>query len=159
MGLLGLVGKAVVGSAKLAGKAVAGSAKLAGKAVVGGAKLAGKGVKSVGSELGKEAKSFGKELAEGAKNKMHKIAEEKAKEIREDLFDEDDDVDIVPKKKVSAKQNTVALIESKKVEEKKKLEISYEEQIHALKEMGELLKEGLITQQEFDMKKKQLLGL
>ena len=129
---------------------------LMGKAVAGGAKLVGKGLKTVVAEIGKEAKYAGKELAKGTKNTVHKFVEGKTRELKEDLFEGDE---YETKHKRAPRQKKVALLESGKVEEKRKTGMSYEEQIHALRELGELFKEGLITQEEFNAKKKQLLEL
>ena len=152
MGLFGLMEKAAIGTVKLVGK---GATKLVGE----GAKLAGKGVKMAGSAIGKEAKSIGKDLAKSIKNKAHNSMEEVVAEIKEE-FDLEEDVKTSKKdKNKSLIQKETILIENKQSQNKKVLATSYEEQIHALKELNELLKEGIITQQEFDLKKKEILGI
>lgn len=128
---------------------------LMGKAAMGAVKLAGKGVKIAGTAIGKEAKSVGKDLAKGIKNKTHNYIDETVADIKEDLeLGEEINTTKPVKIQKKEKQKEVILIENKKAPS-----ISYEEQIHAIKELNELLKEGIITQHEFDLKKKEILGL
>lgn len=137
MGLFGFMGKVAVGAAKLAEK----GANLAEK----GIKLAEKGVKMAGS-INKESKNKENDFKKEKKDKTKDI--EVVEKDREESITETSAKDI---------KSQVVLVENKQVQSKQT--ISYEEQIHALKELNELLKEGIITQQEFDLKKKEILGL